>query len=255
MTNPKPKRPIRDPGQWRSKRRLLGVDGVCERCRKAPTQRRVWWGGRSQYFCEECSTVVARERDRAFDAAPTNNIMVQNRAAGVAEIAQRFLEHQLQAFQVQDAVIYAVLEISRMRVGAVAVKHLLAPRPKGEGAMKWRPWMETRVMVRGDLAYPFSERLPVRAVQVKNQVDRALIGRDWFFEYEEIVFRDAAEAFVYGAGYGLFKILRKLNLVPGRAAKTSMRRYGIEWLQAFRVWRAQQPGAAPVAPFLTAQTA
>lgn len=252
---PKPKREIRNPGQWRAKRRPPGVDGACERCRKAPAQRRVWWGGRSQNFCEPCFTVVERERERAFDAAPTNNIMVQNRATGVADLAQRFLEHRLGAFQVQDAVIYAVLVCSKMRVGAVVVKHLFAPRPKGEGAMKWRPWMETRVLVRSDLAYPFSEKVPVRAVQVKNPVDLALIGRDWFFEYEEVTFHDAAEAFVYGAGYGMFKILRKLNLVPGRAAKTSMRRYGIEWLQEFRAWRAQQPGPTPVATFVQMQTA
>lgn len=157
-------------------------------------------------------------------------------------LAERFIEHVIEPHMggLKKITIYLVLKHSRMRRGSVTTKVRIPEKPKdGRPA---RPWMEVRVLLRGDLVYPVVQQFPTASVRVTDPTARALMGIAWFYEHEDVTFADDAEAFVFGVGRGMFKILRRRGLVPGRASRVGMNRNGLEWLQKFREWEQSQKG-------------
>jgi len=97
-------------------------------------------------------------------------------------------------------------------------------------------WAECRVSMRV-VGFPHEDKFNVRSVQVRDPLDRALVGMDWFYETEAVRFRDAEEEAVFGFAVGAFVVLRKAGAIPGRLTKTGFARKAIEWLGQFRAWR------------------
>lgn len=217
------------------KRRVRPYEGnrQCQRCRKRAAEFRVVVEGDPRFLCAMCRDVV--------DYRPPE-IMIHDheRTEWTAE-AERFVEAKIAPLRPailksKLRALYVALRHSNMKVGTVVVKPYIQARPKG-APRGWRPWMSVDVSVRRTHRYPFTERVRVGSVAVRPE-ERDLMGEDWFFEYEEVVFNDPAEVFVYGAGSGIFKVLRELKLVPGRASKVGMKAHGVEWLREFREHRA-----------------
>ncbi len=251
-------------GHYAGKKRSRAYTGValtCEKCQEEPVTRRVvgvkdeGW----RFVCQECWQDIL---DGAVWEPPTGEVMVHNCTenlvpfADAANLATRFIEQELAQHDLSGArAIYIALKTNKMQVGVFpSVKTAIPERPKGKGSRAklktWKPWYNISVAVRENLAFPATDTLPIRSVQIKDEMDRELMNRDWFWEYEEVTFHDPVESYVYGAGFGVFKVLRALRVVPGRATKAAQRRFGVEWLQAFRKWRKQVESSK--APFSVA---
>lgn len=205
----------------------------CQRCRKRDAEFRVVIEGDPRFLCRMCKDVV--------DYQPPELMIHDHERTEWTIEAEKFIDARLESLRaaILDSplrALYIALRHSNMKVGAVVVKPHIQARPKG-APRGWRPWMSVEVSVRRTHRYPFVERVRTGSVAVREE-ERNLIGQEWFFEYEEVAFNDPAEVFVYGAGQGLFKVLRKLKLVPGRASKVGMRAHGLEWLREFRESRA-----------------
>jgi len=165
---------------------------------------------------------------------------VENEAT---KLAEQFIVHQLTPYDFSKATVYVTLRQIDNHLGSVIVKPLIPVRPKGKDSRKeWRPWYEVGVQVRKTLDYPHTETRNVGSVSITDVVSLAIMSEklQWFYEKAEVTFRDEAEAFVFAAGNGLFKVLRKHapKEVPGRASKVGMNAYGMKWLGEFREWRA-----------------
>lgn len=214
------------------RKRIRSYDGnrQCQRCRKRTAEFRVIIEGDTRFLCSMCKDVVE-------DKPPEIMIHDHSRSVYTKEVEafiQRKMDPLRQAILESPLrTLYVALRGSNMRVGTVVVKHSIQARP-AEAPKGWRPWMSVDVSVRRTHQYPFTDTLATSSMEVESEVDRELMGKDWFFEHEEVVFNDPAEVFIYGAGYGLFKILRTLKLVPGRASKVGMRANGLVWLREFR---------------------
>lgn len=219
--------------------RPYGGKRQCQRCRKRAAEFRVVVEGDPRFLCAPCKDVVdyrppeimIHDHERTEWTAEAEAFI----GAKIAPLRPALLESPLRA-------LYVALRHSNLTAGTVVVKPYIQARPKG-APRGWRPWMSVDVSVRRTHAYPFTESVRTSSVAVRPE-EQALMGRDWFFEYEEVVFNDPAEVFVYGAGQGLFKVLRRLRLVPGRASKVGMRAHGVGWLREFRALRARRHGGA-----------
>ena len=223
-------------------KRIRPYDGnrQCQRCRKRPTEFRVIIEGDTRFLCALCKDVVEDKPPEIMIHDHSRSVYTQE----VEAFIQRKLDPLRQAILESPLrTLYVALRGSNMRVGTVVVKHSIQARP-AKAPKGWRPWMSVDVSVRRDHHYPFTDTLATSSMEVREE-ERDLMGKDWFFEHEEVVFNDPAEVFVYGAGYGLFKILRTLKLVPGRASKVGMRANGLAWLREFREAR---PSAADNPP-------
>ena len=206
----------------------------CQRCRKRTAEYLARANDVPRYLCRMCRDVVSYKPP---------DIMIHDHERTEWSIeAERFIEARLspvvdRILESSVRALYIALRHSDMAAGIVTVKHDIQTRPKG-APRGWRPWMSAEVLVRRSHDYPFTERIRTGSTSVQDDIARELMGEDWFFEYTEAVFNDPAEVFVYGAGQGLFKILRQLKLVPGKATKVGMRAHGLEWLREFRESRA-----------------
>jgi hypothetical protein len=199
--------------------------------------------------CRTCITVINREDEMAYDP-PDQEIMVRDFVENDAtKLAEQFILHQLAPYDFSKATVYVTLRHINNHLGSVIVKPLIPVRPKGKASRKeWRPWFEVGVQVRTTLDYPHAETRNVGSVTIKDPVSLAIMKETWFYEEAEITFHDEAEAFVFGAGNGLFKVLRTHlpKVVPGRASKVGMTAYGLKWLEEFRQWRSSADEADAV---------
>lgn len=210
----------------------------CQRCRKRPAEFVLGAGKGARYLCRLCREVV--------EARPPEVMVHDHVKTPASREAAAFVEAQLAPLMPRLLAapvrsLYLSLRESNMVVGLVAVKSEIQDKPDG-GPKGWRPWMQVDVSVRRTHTYPFTKRLVMGSVEVKDEVAQALMGTKWFDEHEDEEFHDPAEVYVYGAGHGLFKSLRHLCLVPGKATAAGRRRFGLEWLRQFRELRA---AAAP----------
>lgn len=205
----------------------------CQRCRKRQAEFVRGKGKDARYLCRLCREVV--------EARPPEVMVHDHVKTPAARKAVAFVEARLAPLMPRLLAaplrsLYLSLRESNMTVGAVVVKSEIQPKPEG-GPKGWRPWMQVEVSVRRTHTYPFTKRMVMGSVEVTDPVAQALMGTKWFDEHEDEVFHDAAEVFVYGAGHGLFKPLRHLRLVPGKATLAGRRRFGLEWLKLFREQR------------------
>jgi hypothetical protein len=179
---------------------------------------------------------------------PERDLMVRDYVEEPAtKLAEEFILHQLGKYELSDATFYVTLRRINSYEGSVIVKPLIPVRPKAKKELgkrlrkvEWRPWYEVGVQVRSSLIYPHTETRNVGSVMVTDKVAKAIMKETWFYETADITFHDEAEAFVFGAGSGLFKALRAHipKVVPGRASKVGMAAHGVKWLEEFRQWRA-----------------
>lgn len=223
---------------------------TCGQCRQASATRRVVLGSVSRYLCGPCAAGPAAKSERGASLMVHDHVRSLLSREAAAFVKARLCEAGADKAK---ADIYVALRTSRLAAGdlptvKVGLPRIVTRRHRGRDQRYRVPWHEVSAAVREGLAFPVAVRLPVRAVQVKDEVARQLMKADWFYEWEEVVFRDAAEAWVWGAGYGAFKVLRALNLIPGRATKTARRRFGIEWLAEFRRGRTADPATPPTTP-------
>jgi hypothetical protein len=197
-------------------------------------------GRKNMRVCRTCITVINREYERQYNP-PDQDLMLQDFVGNDAsKEAEQFILHQLGKYDFAKATVYVTLRHIDNHLGSVIVKPLIPVRPKGKNSRKeWRPWYEVGVQVRKTLDYPHTETRNVASVAVTDPVAKAFMKEKWFYETAEVTFRDEAEAFVFAAGNGLFKVLRTHlpKEVPGRASKVGMNVHGIKWLEEFRQWR------------------
>jgi len=217
---------------------------VCWHCQERKAIRRIVSSAGDRYLCAECPSDAPAPR-------PKTRLMVHDHVRSPeSRAAAAFVEARLRALGADraGADFYVGLRLSNLPAGTlptvrVSVPGIVHRRQKGKVTAYRVHGHSVDVRVREGLAFPAVARLPVRAVQVKDPVARQLMKQDWFYEWEEVAFRDRAEAWVWGAGFGAFKSLRALDLVPGRAVKTARRQFGLAWLAAFRAERL--PATAP----------
>jgi hypothetical protein len=198
-------------------------------------------------LCRTCIKVNNREHQMKY-SPPEKDLMVRDYVGEApTKLAEEFILHQLEKYDLSDVTFYVTLRRINSYEGSVIVKPLIPvpPKtPKGRPKIKWRPWYEVGVQVRHSLIYPHTETRNVGSVMVTDKVAKAIMKEKWFYETADITFRDEAEAFVFGAGSGLFKALRAHipKVVPGRASKVGMAAHGAKWLEEFREWRGAQQG-------------
>lgn len=236
------------------------IEFKCDRCGRKVTEMSA---GRNQYnseikrshdglkvkmrLCRTCIKVNNREHQMEYDP-PEKDLMVRDYVGeATTKLAEEFILHQLGKYDLSDVTFYVTLRHINSYEGSVIVKPLIPvpPKtPKGHPKIEWRPWYEIGVQVRHSLTYPHTETRNVGSVMVTDPVAKAIMKEAWFYETAEITFRDEAEAFVFGAGSGLFKALRAHipKVVPGRASKVGMTAHGAKWLEEFREWRGAQQG-------------
>ena len=196
-------------------------------------------------LCRPCIVINRREHEMKFNP-PEKDLMVRDYVEeSETRLAEEFILHQLGKYDLSDATFYVTLRRINNYEGSVIVKPLIPVRPKSarvKGRWKkpeWRPWYEVGVQVRNSLTYPHTETRNVGSVMVTDKVAKAIMKETWFYETAKITFHDEAEAFVFGAGNGLFKALRAHipKEVPWRASKVGMKAHGVKWLEEFRQWR------------------
>lgn len=219
--------------------KLVAGGAKCTRCKKRDAKWEIEWG--QEKLCHSCKQLAAVEDKRKAEQVPETNLLINKHTDNPATaITEKFIEHKLAGFDFSTFTIYVSLKHHKMKCGDVTVKWRLPKRPKGWVGKKWKPWMETRVLVRETLAYPHTKKLPMGVVQMTDPVAKAMLAHNdpgWFYEFEDIEFKDESEAFVFGAGHGIFKLLRKLKLIDGHASRVGMNKNGKAWLEEFRDWR------------------
>lgn len=187
--------------------------------------------------------------DKPAEISTAINLMVHDHVKTEAtRWVEAFIQNKLGGFDFSKVQVFVSLKYTTRKVGFLTVKPNIPKRPKGKGSRKdFKPWMESRVLLREDVVYPYTAKLPIRTVKIEDPIAKVLMKNiDFYYEFEDVTVNDPAEAFVLGAGIGIFKILRKLKLVGGRASRPGQNNYGIAWFKEFREWRAAQE--QPVSP-------
>lgn len=177
-------------------------------------------------------------------------LIVHNQAGDDGKGVESFVHAKLQNL-VLPRTLYVSLKRSKRKSGFAATRVVMPPKwafSKKKAGKTFDPWAHVIVSLRGTVTFPHTEQIPVgtaKAVDQESRTAAILMGRTlnqgsgdskWFYETADVTFRDAAEAFVFGAGFGIFKVLRAFKLIEGRASKIGMRRNGLEWLNEWRVW-------------------
>lgn len=98
-------------------------------------------------------------------------------------------------------------------------------------------WGECAVSIRDPRWFPCVEEFNIGSIQAKTELDKALTGREWFYETEKVEFRSYDEMGAFGFGWAAFTVLRKESAVPGRLTKTGCSKKAIEWLEEYREWK------------------
>jgi hypothetical protein len=229
---------------------------VSQSCKRPATRRIIDPENGDRYLCNSCWDDEKNGWLEPSEQLPERILMVRDHLKRPeTTLVEAFIEHKLKPFDLGKAkAVYVELKTSKMKVGMFpSVKITVPKRPSGKGARSWKPFYEVSIAVRESLRdFPVSQEVPLRSIQITDEMDRELMGKDWFFEYEEITFNDRADAYAFGAGYGLFKILRAMKLVPGRATKAAQRREGVAWMNEFREWHAAQTSDKDAATFAVA---
>lgn len=219
------------------------ADGDCERCKKSKIRYKVSYhdkngNAHTTFTCLKCLHLYKFE-DR-YKVNPKTHLMIHDIIQdATSKEAVAFIEKKLGAFDfVGKATVFISLKNHDISFADVICKHRFPTKPKNIGGAPWVEWLEAKILLRKDIEYPFVKKLNVASVQVKDAAAKVLMGGvKWFYETENVTFADAAEFLVYGAGYGAFKILRTLKLVPGLASKIGMANHGLAWLKEFREQR------------------
>ena len=214
-------------------------DDDCTRCKKRKSQYRVGYRDSrpTEYVCLPCFQLMQTEEKRKPKAK--GDVHVYRHTSNYATIlVQEWVEKVLGGFTFSDCTLYVSLKSSQLKAGDVCLKIRNPKRPKGK--KNWNKWIEGKVLVRSALKYPHSKQVATATCQIKDPVSLALLGpkdQKWFYEYSDIVFADMAEAYAWGAGYVMFKLLRITKSVPGLATKVGCRREAGVFLEKFRAWR------------------
>jgi hypothetical protein len=224
-----------------------GDGSNCERCKKSKIRYKVVYHApdnygnqkpHTTYVCLKCLHLYKFEAK--YKVNPKTHLMVHNFINDdLSKEATAFIEKKLGAFNfVGRATVFISMKTHEIAVTDIMCKHRFPTKPRNLGGVPWVEWLEAKVAVRRDLPYPHTKKLNVASVQVKDAAAKVLMGGvKWFYETDDVTFNDAAEFLVYGAGYGAFKILRTLKLVPGLASKIGMTNYGLAWMKEFREQR------------------
>jgi hypothetical protein len=220
-------------------KRIKGSTDKCDRCRKRKVQYRII--SSCQSICLPCFQLHQTEEER--NPGVTKLMVYDFPKTAASKIAAVFAEAKLKPFEDglnnSETSFYVCLKPNGMKVGDVTIKHRIPPKPKNR-KYGWKAWVEARVLVRGDLLYPYTKKLTVGTVQIKDPVALALMKDKWFYEYENIEFKDAAELYAYGLGHACYKLLRHLKLIPGLATRVGCIKEGLRWLAEFREWRKRE---------------
>lgn len=232
-----------------------GDGSNCERCKKSKIRYKVVYHApdnygnqkpHTTYVCLKCLHLYKFEAN--FKVNPKTHLMIHDLIKNdLSKEAVAFIEKKLGVFNfVGKSTVFISLKTHDMEVADVMLKHRFPRKPKNIGGAPWVEWLEAKVAIRKNLEYPHTKKLNVASVQVKDAAAKVLMGGvKWFYETENVTFNDLAEFLVYGAGYGAFKILRTLKLVPGLASKIGMANYGIAWMKEFREQRKKKPTTRP----------
>lgn len=220
------------------KAKRIKTDEKCQRCNERVAQYVVEIFGET--LCLPCYQLLQIENDRK----PTGKgeVLVYDHAGTDAtKLVQKWAEETLAPFKLGNTTLYVTLKTSRIKEGDVCLKFREPRRPKHK--RNWHRWIEGRVLVREDLAYPHEKKIAVSTCKIIDPVAKAFLppgDKGWFYEYDTVTFSDAAEAFAWGAGYVMFKLLRLVKAVPGLATKVGCQREAGVFLKKFREWRGKK---------------
>jgi hypothetical protein len=130
-------------------------------------------------------------------------------------------------------VYFKIGESKRM----MSVSHLTFRHYNTDKA-KWRDrqWMRLSIGLKKDGTYPFGAKIAVGSAQVNDPVAALLMKTQWAYEYEDVTFNTREEVVIYSLGNLLFKAMRRMKLIPGRASKVGQAKFGLGWLKEYREW-------------------
>jgi len=145
--------------------------------------------------------------------------------AGFDSNVEKFANQKVHGFQFKRK-IYIAYDLRERKNGFVRQK------------LTWTAgWSECAVSLRKPPRFPFVEEMNVGSIQVKTNLDRALTGKEWFYETEKARFEDYDEMAAFAFGWAAFVVLRKANAIPGRLTRTGCAKKAIEWLEEYREWK------------------
>lgn len=103
---------------------------------------------------------------------------------------------------------------------------------------KWRDrqWMRLSIGIKKEGIYPFTTKIAVGSAQVSDPVAALLMKTQWAYEYEDATFNSREEVLIYSIGNLMFKAMRRMKLVPGRASKVGQAKFGLGWVKEYREW-------------------
>jgi hypothetical protein len=114
--------------------------------------------------------------------------------------------------------------------------------------VKTERWIEVRVRVKKGLVYPHPAFIKTRSVSINDRTAQILMGQRFVYEGEEVYFRNCQEAAAFGAGNGLFWVLRNLKRIKGRLAQTTRNVHGLLWLEDYRWWVKSEKNLSVIMP-------
>lgn len=100
-------------------------------------------------------------------------------------------------------------------------------------------WFNLIIRARKNIQFPYPMKVAVRSVNVKDKVSAVLMGRKFFYEFEDVTFRDLGEVFAYFTGVALLKPLKAAGLNEEPLTKTGMARFALKLLGEFRAWKVE----------------
>ena len=213
-----------------------------DRCKERVAQYKIDYddGMQTEYVCLPCFQLIQTEQK--LKPKGDGKVFVYTQTTTTAtKLVQKWVEKVLGDYTILDCTLYVTMKDSALKAGDVCLKIRDPKKPKHR--RHWNRWIEGRILVRGDLKYPHTKKVPTSTCQIKDPVSLALLGpkdAKWFYEYETFEFADKAEAYAWGAGYVIYKLLRLLKVIPGLATKVGCQREAGVYLKEFRKWRAKQ---------------
>lgn len=118
--------------------------------------------------------------------------------------------------------------------GRVRIRSGAKEQKRGKGK-----WFDLIIRARRNIKFPYTMKVAVRSVNVKDKTAAILMGRKFFYEFEDVTLFDLGEVFTYFTGIALLKPLKLAGLNEEPVTKTGQARFAINLLDEYRKWKVE----------------
>jgi len=171
-------------------------------------------------------------RSRVSADGTKSTVWIQDEMKTPASIrAARFMDDYFRTINWKNVDLWPRWMWTKSQLGPPATTAVkMQERGRGKGR-----FYDARIRVRENAVFPFKASLATGACSVRDRAVQILTGRKFWYEYTEVVFADPAEVLVYFTFVTIFKVLRFIDAVPGRATRVGAAKFGLEMLKQFRI--------------------